>query len=97
MFVRYWREIGLAYTAVAGYAGAREQAGGRSRVAWLDGIIGGLEALFDAGDAVRRRRVADQVYRDLVAQQISEDRAILEIKNINARQKGGWLRRMLGG
>jgi hypothetical protein len=49
------------------------------------------EALLDAGDAVRRRRTADRIYRDLAAERISLDRAALELKKLNARQKGGWL------
>ena len=61
----------------------------------LTRAIDWLEQFLDAGDAVRRRRLADAVYRDLVDERISEDRAILEIKQINARQKGGWLRKRL--
>ncbi|MEM6708140.1 MAG: hypothetical protein AAF648_05095 [Pseudomonadota bacterium] len=51
-----------------------------------------VEALLDPGDAVQRRKTADRVYRDLAAHRISTERAIDEIKRLNRRQKGGWLR-----
>jgi hypothetical protein len=53
--------------------------------------IDAVEAFLDAGDAVRRRRKADRIYRDMVAERISHDRAALELKKLNSRQKGGWL------
>jgi hypothetical protein len=62
---------------------------------WLTRFVDWLEKFLDAGDAVRRRRLADAVYRDLVDERISEERAIVEIKRVNARQKGGWLRKQL--
>ncbi len=65
--------------------GVTRAAGGLSRV------VDVIEALLDAGDAVRRRRKAERVYRDLAAERISLDRAALELKKLNARQKGGWL------
>ncbi len=65
--------------------GVTRAAGGLSRV------VDTAEALLDAGDAVRRRRTADRIYRDLAAERISLDRAALELKKLNARQKGGWL------
>ena len=68
----------------------------RERRDYLAPILSGSEAVLDAGDAVRRRRRADRVYRDLISASISEDRAIAEIKDLNKRQKGGWLRQRLG-
>jgi poly-gamma-glutamate synthase PgsB/CapB len=53
--------------------------------------IDAVEAFLDAGDAVRRRRKADRIYRDMVTERISHDRAALELKKLNSRQKGGWL------
>ena len=50
-----------------------------------------IEALLDSTDAVRRRRAADRIYRDLIEEQISSQRAALELKKLTARQKGGWL------
>lgn len=58
---------------------------------WLDRI----EALLDAGDAVRRRKKADRIYRELAAERISSDRAVAELKELTSRQKGGWLRKDL--
>lgn len=56
--------------------------------AWLVGIA---EAVLDAGDAVRRRKKADRIYADMVAERISHERAARELKKLNSRQKGGWL------
>lgn len=50
-----------------------------------------VEALLDSTDAVRRRRAADRIYRDLIDERISSPRAALELKKLTARQKGGWL------
>jgi hypothetical protein len=50
-----------------------------------------LEAFEDSGDAVRRRRKANRIYRDMVRQQISLDRAVVELQELTKRQKGGWL------
>jgi hypothetical protein len=58
---------------------------------WIDR----LEALLDAGDAVRRRKKADRIYRELAAERISSDRAVVELKALTSRQKGGWLRKDL--
>lgn len=50
-----------------------------------------VEGFVDAGDAVRRRRVANRIYRDLVAQRISHSRAAIELLRLTQQQKGGWL------
>ncbi len=55
-----------------------------------------LEGVLDGGDAVRRRRKADRIYEALIAEQISNPRAALELKKLTARQKGGWLANTLG-
>ncbi len=55
-------------------------------------ITGWIEAFLDAGDAVRRKKKAMQIYKDMVTQRISHERAALELKRINKRQKGGWLK-----
>jgi len=55
-----------------------------------------VEAFLDAGDAVKRRKQANQIYRDLAAQRISHERAALELQALTKRQKGGWLKRSLG-
>lgn len=58
--------------------------------AWGAKINQGLEAFLDAGDAVKRRKLADQIYQDLIDERISHERAALELQAINKRQKGGW-------
>ena len=50
-----------------------------------------VEAFLDSTDAVRRRRAADRIYRELIDEQISSQRAAVELKKLTARQKGGWL------
>lgn len=53
-------------------------------------ILGLVEAVLDAGDAVKRRKAANAVYRDLADERISLDRAVIELQKLNKRQKGGW-------
>lgn len=62
----------------------------------LAGLLAHVEAFLDAGDAVKRRRQANQIYRDLAAERISHERAALELQSLTRRQKGGWLQRGLG-
>ena len=50
-----------------------------------------LEEILDAGDAVKRRKIANQVYKDMITGRISNQTAALEVKKLNKRQKGGWL------
>jgi gamma-polyglutamate synthase len=59
---------------------------------WLTKVTSALEAFLDAGDAVKRRKTANQIYKDLVAERISHERAALELQRLNKRQKGGWLK-----
>ena len=63
----------------------------RTTGGWLPRVVEGIEAFLDAGDAVSRRKKANQIYRDLAAERISMDRAVLELQGLNKRQKGGWL------
>jgi len=62
----------------------------------LSGLLVHVEAFLDAGDAVKRRKLANQIYRDLAAERISHERAALELQALTKRQKGGWLQRSLG-
>ena len=55
-----------------------------------------VEAFLDAGDAVKRRKKANQIYRDLAAERISHERAALELQVLTKRQKGGWLQHRFG-
>lgn len=57
---------------------------------WLM-LVSWVEKFLDVGDAVRRRRKADQIYRDMVSQRISTARAADELQYLTKRQKGGWL------
>jgi gamma-polyglutamate synthase len=50
-----------------------------------------VEKLLDAGDAIKRRKIADQIYKDMANGRISYQTAALEIQKLNKRQKGGWL------
>lgn len=63
--------------------------------AWL-ALVDLAEDFLDAGSAVRRRRMASQIYRDLSAARISHERAALVLMELNREQGGGWLRRRLG-
>ncbi len=57
----------------------------------LSKVLKFLKAFLDAGDAVKRRKMANLIYKDLAAERISHDRAVLELQALNKRQKGGWL------
>lgn len=48
-------------------------------------------------DALRRRHQADQIYRDLQRGRIGRQRAVKLLRQINRRQKGGWLASKLTG
>jgi poly-gamma-glutamate synthase PgsB/CapB len=50
-----------------------------------------IEGMLDSGDAVKRRRLANLIYKDLAEERISGERAAKELKILNKRQKGGWL------
>ena len=54
-------------------------------------ILGRAEQVADLNDSVRRRDLADLIYQDLADQRISRQRAVVELRKINKRQKGGWL------
>lgn len=57
----------------------------------MERIVAILEGFLDAGDAIKRRRLANRIYRDLIAQRISHSRAAMELLKLTQRQKGGWL------
>lgn len=57
---------------------------------WINKLSQKIESFLDLGDAVKRRKKADLIYKDLVNERISHDRAALELQAINKRQKGGW-------
>ena len=74
----------------AGDSDGEESGGGRwSR--FTERTCEFLEELLDAGDAVKRRKIANLIYKDLISERISSERAALELSSLNKRQKGGWL------
>ncbi len=62
-----------------------------NKVSLVSGFLAQIEAFLDAGDAIKRRKRANLVYRELAAARISHERAALELQDLNTRQKGGWL------
>ncbi len=62
---------------------------------WLTRLFSILEGLFDGFDAIKRRTIADQIYKDLVDERISHERAAIELNALNKRQKGGWFLGMI--
>lgn len=80
----------LAEQVEEGTAGSGDgEAGPMARAtAWL---VSAAEGLLDGGDAINRRRKSDAIYRAMIAEQISTQRAALELKKLTSRQKGGWL------
>jgi len=85
--------IHMIETALKQQLAAADRQGGSAHGGggWLAGLIHAVEAFLDAGDAVKRRKRADRIYRDLVAERISQARAVTELQALNRRQKGGWL------
>jgi len=57
----------------------------------MDTFLGWIEQFADVTDAVRRRKQANQIYRDLATERISQEQAALQLRAITKRQKGGWL------
>ena len=50
------------------------------------------EEFLDVNDSIRRREKAELIYREYVACRISRQRAVIELRKLNKRQKGGWLK-----
>jgi hypothetical protein len=66
----------------------------------LSKLFDPIEAWVDYLDAVRRFRESRVIMKDLVDERISHGRAVVEMRDVYGRQKGGWLakavRRRLG-
>ncbi len=79
--------------ALASVAPKEETRGRLARAAarLFERALAALERALDSGDSKRRRRLAEQVLRDLVDQRISHERAAAELRDLMKRQKGGWL------
>jgi len=69
----------------------QELQGSKRKSSKLDRVYRFLEQILDSSDAVRRRKSANQIYTDLAAERISTDLAVLELRKLTQRQKGGWL------
>lgn len=72
-----------------------EQAGGML-ADWSRSLVATLEGFVDPSDAMKRRMTSDRIYKALIAEQISLQKAAAELKGITSRQKGGWLVKSLG-
>jgi len=59
-------------------------------ISWFDRLMSMVESFLDAGDAVKRRKRANIIYKDLIEKRISHQRAAKELQAITKRQKGGW-------
>ncbi len=84
----------IAGQAEAAFARLTEQLGRKGEPAqpgWIRRALQVLEQFMDIGDAVRRKKKAKQIYRDLVSERISVSRAAQELHRLGKRQKGGWL------
>ena len=62
------------------------------RAQFKDWMIEWSEQFLDVNDSIRRREKAQLIYRDLLVSRISRQRAVLELRKLNKRQKGGWLK-----
>ncbi len=68
-----------------------------ARPSRLSRFLGWCEGWVDYLDSVSRYRESGQVVRDLEGRRIALGRAVLEMRRIYSRQRGGWLaRRVLG-
>ena len=74
---------------------AELQTAGSGGSGLLARLLQQVEGFLDAGDAIKRRKRANRIYRDLAAERISHERAALELQVLTKRQKGGWLQKRL--
>ncbi|MFZ2755080.1 MAG: hypothetical protein WAZ48_16765 [Lysobacteraceae bacterium] len=75
----------------SGYAKVFAAAEKKAESRWRRAIVPKIERVIDGFDAIRRRRTANQIYRDLIDGRISSPKAVLLLQGLNQRQKGGWL------
>ncbi|HUG20205.1 MAG TPA: HEAT repeat domain-containing protein [Planctomycetaceae bacterium] len=75
----------------------RETFGGHHHKSeWKQALLNLIEQFLDLGDAIRRRKRAEQIYRDILSERISLDRAAAMLRDLTKRQKGGWLAAWFG-
>ena len=63
----------------------------KSKNKLIEMFVNSIESFLDAGDAIKRKKQVEQIYEDIIHYRISDQRAAIELKKINKRQKGGWL------
>lgn len=63
---------------------------------WHEWFVDVAEQFLDVNDSIRRREQADRIYADLAAGRIGRQRTVVELRKLNKRQKGGWLKSKLG-
>jgi len=80
----------ISFNLKQAMAEINQQQGQNKNSGWSHKMAEYLEAFMDAGDAVKRRKKANQIYIDLQNTRISHERASLELQLLNKRQKGGW-------
>ena len=68
-----------------------EQADGKQQGPLARFAIQVAESFLDAGAAVKRKKIANQVYKDIAAQRITLEKAISVLGKLNRNQKPGWL------
>ena len=55
-------------------------------------VVNSVESFLDPGDAIKRRKNSDKIYKLITSGRISSTKAIKELQSLTKRQKGGWLR-----
>lgn len=65
------------------------------RNGFIEWMVDTIESFLDAGDSITRSKTAKKIYRDLVDERISRQRAAAELQALTLRQKGGWLMKQL--
>jgi poly-gamma-glutamate synthase PgsB/CapB len=72
-----------------------ERPSDKKRNRWFAALLAFLESFLDAGDAIKRRREANRIYRDLMAERVSSRAAVAMLQALTKRQKGGWLEKSI--
>lgn len=59
------------------------------KTGWMHKMARIIESLLDTDNAIKRRIVADRIYKDLIVERISMERAAIELMALNKQQKKG--------
>ncbi len=87
-----WESTSGSTTAEAAIETTSSGMLGRVRSELNDWAVEWAEQFLDVNDSIRRREKSEQIYRDLVAGRIGRQRSVIELRKLNKRQKGGWLK-----